>query len=182
MEQSFVWELLEQYYAPSTRAYEIVTRHGEDVANLALEIAERHPHLGADKAFLWEAAMLHDIGICRTDAPRIDCNGAEPYIYHGYLGAKLLRSHGLERHALVAERHTGAGLTREDLESQGIALPEGVYVPVSIEERIICYADKFYSKTQLGQRKSVDRVRSKMARHGAAVLERFERLHAELAL
>lgn len=182
MRRSFVFDLIAQYYAPGSRAYEIVTHHGADVASLALEVAERHPELGADTAFLWEAAMLHDIGICRTSAPAIDCYGDEAYIYHGYLGANILRAHALERHAFVAERHTGSGLTASDLEAQGIALPDGIYEPVSVEERIICYADKFYSKTHLGERKSLAKVRGKIARHGTAALERFEKLHAELSV
>lgn len=182
MNRNFVFDLIEQYYSPSSRAYEVLVRHGEDVATLALEIAEAHPELGADRQFLWEAAMLHDIGICRTHAPDIDCYGEVEYIYHGYLGANILRTHDLGRHACVAERHTGAGLTAEDLQRQGIDLPKGIYEPISLEERIVCYADKFYSKTHLGQRKSLGKVRSKMARHGEAALERFERLHAELGI
>lgn len=180
--RSFVFDLIEQYYSPSSRAYEILTQHGEDVASLALQIADNHPKLKVDRSFLWEAAMLHDIGIRLTYAPKIDCYGSESYIYHGYLGANILRKHGLERHAFVAERHTGSGLTEDELTAQGISLPKGIYRPVSLEERIICYADKFYSKSHLGIRKSLDRVYSKMGRHGAAALERFEQLHAELSL
>ena len=93
------------------------------------------------------------------------------------MGAELLRREGLLRHALVAERHTGSGLTPEDIQARGIDLPEGEYMPQSIEEKLICYADKFYSKTKLGQRKSLDKVRSSMQRHGAESLVRFEALH-----
>lgn len=182
MKRSFVFDLIEHYYPTSSRAYEIVIRHGEDVASLALEIADRRPELGADRQFLWEASMLHDIGICRTNAPGIDCYGDASYIYHGYLGANILRTHSLERHAFVAERHTGSGLTSDELEAKGIHLPKGCYMPQTLEERIICYADKFYSKTHLGKRKSIDKVRAKMAQHGAAALERFERLHDELSI
>ena len=89
----------------------------------------------------------------------------------------MLRSLGLPRHALVAERHTGSGLTEEEIRSRGIALPPGIYTPESLEEKLICYADKFYSKTKLGQRKSLDKVRSGFAKHGEEALRRFELLH-----
>ena len=142
-----------------------------------MEIAERHPELKIDTRFVYEAALLHDIGIYMTDAEGIACYGDEPYIRHGYLGAELLRREGLLRHALVAERHTGSGLTPEDIQARGIDLPEGEYMPQSIEEKLICYADKFYSKTKLGQRKSLEKVRSSMQRHGAESLVRFDALH-----
>ena len=169
--------IIDKYYSEGTELYRILTEHGRDVATLALEIAERHPELKIDTRFVYEAALLHDIGIYMTDAEGIACYGEEPYIRHGYLGAELLRREGLLRHALVAERHTGSGLTSEDIQARGIDLPEGEYMPQSIEEKLICYADKFYSKTKLGQRKMLEKVRSSMQRHGAESLVRFEALH-----
>lgn len=172
------YEIIRVYYPIERESYHILTQHGEDVASLALEIAERYPGLGLDRRFLYEAALLHDIGIYLTDAPGIDCHGTEPYIKHGYLGAEILRSLGLETHAHVAERHTGAGLRWEELRAKGIDLPEGIYSPQTPEEEVICYADKFYSKTKLGQRKPLDKVRRSMLRHGEDSLERFEALYA----
>lgn len=169
--------IIAQYYPRESLRYRILLAHGRDVASLALEIAERKPSLGLDRQFLYEAALLHDIGIFLTDAPGIDCHGSEPYIKHGYLGAELLRRHKLPYHANVAERHTGSGLSPEDLQRQNIELPEGIYTPQTAEEEVICYADKFYSKTKLGQRKSYERVRLSLAKYGAESLERFERLH-----
>lgn len=174
--------ILGQYYSEGREARHILIAHSEDVARLALEIVDAHPELGADRLFVEQAAILHDIGIYLTDAPGIDCHGAEPYIRHGYLGAELLRSLGLPRHAHVAERHTGAGLTMEEIRERGIDLPEGIYVPMSVEERIVCYADKFFSKTRLGKRKSLDKVRTSLLRHGEASLARFDALHRELAI
>lgn len=174
--------LIGQYYAEGREARRILCAHGHDVASLALEIARAHPALRADEAFLLEASMLHDIGIYLTHAPAIDCHGTEPYIRHGYLGAELLRAHGLPRHAWVAERHTGSGLTMAEIRQRGIDLPEGIYMPQSIEERIICYADKFYSKTKLGERKSLSRVRAGLEKHGAEALARFDELHRAFAL
>lgn len=175
-----VQTLIDCYYPEGSPARGILLHHSMDVAELALEICQRHSALRADEGFVLEAALLHDIGIYLTDAPGIECHGSEPYIRHGYLGAELLRRHGMPRHALVAERHTGSGLTMAEVRSQGIDLPEGVYLPQSIEERIICYADKFFSKTKLGQRKALERVRSGMSKYGEEALARFDELHALL--
>lgn len=171
-----ILSIIKQYYPEDSERYRILVAHGEDVAGLALEIAEAHPEWSLDKTFLYEAAMLHDIGIYLTDAPGIDCHGTEPYIKHGYLGAELLRSIGLPRHAFVAERHTGSGLTAEQIALRGIDLPEGIYTPQTKEERVICYADKFYSKTKLGKRKPLDKVRASLLRHGSDALARFDAL------
>ena len=43
-----------------------------------LKIAALHPELDLDKAFLEEAALLHDIGILHTHAPGILCTGDAP--------------------------------------------------------------------------------------------------------
>lgn len=173
-------DIIECYYDTSSQAYSILVAHSRDVCQLSVEIAERHPELSADIDFVREAAMLHDIGIFLTDAPGIGCHGSEPYIRHGYLGAELLRSLGYPRHALVAERHTGAGLTMDEIRARGINLPEGIYSPVSIEEKIVCYADKFFSKTKLGRRKDLQSVRLGLLKHGSEALERFDALQREI--
>ncbi len=172
-----VYKLIGSYYPKGSTSYEILTKHSEDVVDKALLIAERKPYLGIDKGFIREAGMLHDIGIFKTNAPKIACFGSEAYIRHGYLGAELLRSLGYDKHALVCERHTGSGLTMEEIQAQNIDLPNGIYYPISLEEKLICYADKFFSKTKLGQEKSLDKVFRSMTKFGDKSLERFQALH-----
>ncbi|KGN71348.1 HD domain-containing protein [Porphyromonas sp. COT-239 OH1446] len=175
-------DIIGLYYPLGSESRRILIDHSHDVTTLALEVAQRHPELEPDLAFIEEAAMLHDIGIFLTRAPKIDCYGASPYMLHGYLGAELLRhKHGLYRHAMVAERHTGSGLMPEDIRQMGLDLPEGIYYPCSVEEQIICYADKFFSKSKLGQCHSLDKVRRSMLKYGEAALERFDRLHERFA-
>ena len=145
------------------------------MADKALWIADRHPELQADRTFLYEGAMLHDIGIFLTDADGIHCHGSHPYICHGYLGADLLRSEGFPRHALVCERHTGAGLSLEQIVSQALPVPHREMLPLSIEEQIICFADKFFSKTKLDKEKSVEKARKSLERYGEAGVARFDR-------
>lgn len=177
MDLSRIRSIIDAHYPRERRARHILIQHGEDVASLALEIAQALPQLQIDQAFVYEACLLHDIGIYLTHAPGIDCHGTEAYIRHGYLGAELLRALNLPRHALVAERHTGSGLSPQDIKTQGIDLPPGIYTPQNLEEELICYADKFYSKTKLGQRKQLDRVRASMLKYGAEALARFDTLH-----
>lgn len=111
-------DIINKYYLEENELRHILLTHSRSVADKSLWIANRHPELSLDKDFLYEAAMLHDIGIFLTDAPGIYCFGDKPYICHGYLGADLMRGEGYPRHALVCERHTGAGLSLEGIIAQ----------------------------------------------------------------
>ena len=129
--------------------------------------------MNLDTVFLEEAVMLHDIGIFLTHAPGIQCFGTEPYICHGYLGAGLVRKEGFPRHALVCERHTGAGLSLKDIMDQKLPVPHREMLPVSMEEQVICFADKFFSKTHLDREKTVEGARKSIAKYGDEGLQRF---------
>jgi uncharacterized protein len=149
--------------------------HSRSVADKALEIVDNHPELNADRAFVEEAAMLHDIGVFRCDASGIECYGDKPYICHGIIGAQLLREEGFPLHAFVCERHTGAGLSAKDIAEQGLPLPHIDFLPISIEEQIICFADKFFSKTRLTQEKTLEQAYKSVAKFGEESALRFSK-------
>lgn len=167
--------IIDKYYSPDTEQRHILLIHSLSVSQKAMRIINAHPELPIDRMFVREAALLHDIGIYQTHAPGIQCFGSHPYIAHGYLGANLLRSEGLERHALVCERHTGAGLSLEDIVQQQLPIPHREMLPVSWEEQLICFADKFFSKTRLDEEKTVEQARNSVAKHGEEGLARFDR-------
>ena len=157
--------IIDYYYPEENELKNIYMVHARKVADLALEMARNHPELDIDIQFVEEAAMLHDLGIFMTDAPRIYCCGSESYLCHGYLGAELLRAHGYERHARVCERHTGTGLTKEQIVANGWNLPVKDFVPETVEEQLICFADKFYSKTKfLENARTLEQVVESMRR------------------
>lgn len=166
--------LIDKFYPEDNELKHILLVHSRSVAGKALALAQKHPELNLDLAFIGEAAVLHDIGIFQTDAPDIQCFGTYPYICHGYLGADLVRKEGFPRHALVCERHTGAGLSLQNILDRGLPLPHRDMLPVSMEEQIICFADKFFSKTKLDKEKSLDKARKSVAKHGEEGAVRFD--------
>lgn len=171
-------EIIARYYKPSSQAFHILTEHGERVAERALRAATRVQHLQPDPTFIREAAMLHDIGIFLTDSPEIDCHGSEPYIRHGILGRDILEALGLPRHGLVCERHVGVGISAVDIRRFNLPLPARDMQPLTIEEQIICYADKFFSKNGNGQsprEKSVSRIVDSLRPYGQDKVERFRK-------
>lgn len=173
--------LYEKYYSDNRPLYDLLLTHSGLVAEKALSVARRHPELGADTRFLVEAAMLHDIGIFLTDAAPIHCFGKNPYICHGYLGADILREEGLPRHALVCERHTGTGLSLSEIIERKLPVPHRDMQPVSVEEVLVCYADKFFSKTRPDTEKTVEGVEQSLAKFGDGCIERFRRWHEQFA-
>ena len=166
--------IIDKYYPEDTALRRILVTHSQSVARKALQIVSLHPELHLDARFVEEAAMLHDLGIFRTDAPGIQCFGSEPYICHGRIGAEILRSEGYERHARVCERHTGAGLTLHDIVSQHLPLPQQDFLPETPEEQLICYADKFCSKTHLDREKTLQQAEKSLAKFGTEGVLRFQ--------
>jgi uncharacterized protein len=156
--------------------FEIVLEHSRHVANLALEIAGRLAVPKVDCLFIKEAALLHDIGVCQVNAPSLSLHGQHPYIMHGVLGRAILEGKGYPLHALVCERHTGVGVTCEDIVRQNLPLPHRDMCPQSLAEEIICFADLFYSKKpeKLGERKTVERVREKLLPFGKEKVAVFD--------
>ncbi len=169
------YSILNKYYQPNSKGYKILADHSRMVAEKALLIASNHPELNPDLKFIEEAAMLHDIGIFKTNAANLFCYGEYPYLCHGYLGNEILIREGYPDHALVCERHTGVGITVKDIIANNLPLPHRDYVPVSIEEQIICFADKFYSKGagEILREKSLEEVRKSIGRFGDKGVNRF---------
>ena len=168
--------LLEKHFCGNTEALDIVYGHSRMVADKALAIAREAGAAELDLQFIEEAALLHDIGICRIYAPKLHCFGSAPYICHGIIGRQILEEEGLPRHALVCERHIGVGLTVRDILLQKLPLPEREMSPVTSCERIVALADLFYSKKggKLDREKSEARVRSDLLKFGPEKVLIFE--------
>lgn len=173
------YRLLQKYYPPGTPLYRLLLVHGIMVARKALKVAEKVAELKPDRRFIYEAALLHDIGIFLTRAPSIGCYGDKPYLCHGYLGRELLEKEGYPRHALVCERHVGVGITREEILKRGLPLPPRDMVPVTLEEKIIAYADKFFSKgpEHLTREKEIKEIEEELRQIGEDKVEIFRQWH-----
>lgn len=165
--------VIHKYYPEDNALRRLLLHHSRQVAERALLVAEKHPELGLDKSLLEAGAMLHDVGIFLTDAPGIHCHGTEPYLLHGYLGAQLMRAEGLDAIAHICERHTGTGLTMERIRERGLALPEGIYAPATLEEQVVCYADKFYSKSHPERERTIEQTAQSLQKFGEEDVQRF---------
>lgn len=176
-------QIINHYYVPG-KLREILMVHSRKVADKAMKACNKPEMI----PFIEAAAMLHDIGIIRCDAAGIACYGTEPYICHGRIGAQMLREDAhlfglsqkeIEPYARVCERHTGAGLTKQQIISQSLPLPHEDFLPETLEEQIICYADKFFSKTHPEIEKSYEQALKSIEKFGEEGAERFKKWHKE---
>ncbi|MBO5960386.1 MAG: HDIG domain-containing protein [Paludibacteraceae bacterium] len=173
--ETFALSILHKYYKTEETAYQILLTHSRQVAQKALQVIMTHPELKVNTTFVLQAAYLHDIGVFLCNAPIIGCNGTHQYIEHGYLGADLLRNEGLPKHALVAERHTGTGITHWQIVTQNLPIPTNrTYQPDTLEEKIVSYADKFYSKTHLDTCANTEKILKKLIKFGDESVQRFQ--------
>ena len=174
-------DIIRKYYPEGSLSYVYLFIHSQKVTEAALKIASQNPSFKTDLEILRWSAMLHDIGIFMTQAPEIGCTGPFPYLAHGYLGRELLEKEGLHEIAPVCERHIGMGLSLKDIIGNNMPLPHREMVPVTIEEKIVCYADKFYSKNEkyLITPKPIEQIRKKIRKYGEdkiAIFEEFVKL------
>ncbi len=169
-------DIIRKYYTPGTLSHDLLIIHSTAVKNLALKISKNNPHLNINSALVAQAAMLHDIGIFMTNAPELGCYGKFPYICHGYLGREILENEGLIEIAPFCERHTGTGLSKEEIISRNLPIPVRDMMPVTIEEKLICYADKFFSKSgkHPEKPKKMEKIIHGLAKFGEQKIAAFE--------
>lgn len=173
-----IYKIIEEFYPPGSLRHRIYLPHCQAVTSLALKISLANPELKADEQYIQYGGMLHDIGIFYTDTPDFGCFGRLPYLAHGYMGRELLEKKGLKVIAPVCERHIGVGITIDDIQQNHLPLPVRDMTPQTIEEKIICYADKFYSKSvsNLTQPKPLDKVKRSIRKYGDAKWNVFEEM------
>jgi uncharacterized protein len=109
-----------------------VIAHCQAVALLALELAEKFKtkNYSVNLELVEAGALLHDLGRSKTHS-----------VHHAFEGMKLAQAEGLPEEVIcIIKRHVGAGITAE--EAEWLGWPKDIYVPQSLEEKIVCYADK----------------------------------------
>ena len=176
--------IISHFYPEDTPLRRLLLRHSTQVRDKALAILANPSRMALelDAELVSAGAMLHDVGILQCHAPSILCVGTRPYIAHGVIGAEMLRDYGgahgldLEPFARICERHTGTGITAEEVRKQHLPIPERDYLPETPEEKLICLADKFFSKSGDMKDKPAAAVRRSLEKFGTDTVERFDAL------
>jgi len=147
-----------------------VIRHCRSVTRVALRIAEKLRMRGynLDLSLIEIGGLLHDLGRAKT-------HGVE----HGAIGGQMARERGLpEPIARIIERHVGAGITPE--EAKRLGLPDGDYIPRTLEEKVVAYADKLIEgEKEVDFEETLNRFIEELGEDHPAI-ERMRRLHREM--
>ena len=109
--------------------------HCQAVTELALELAEefKTKKYLIDVALIEAGALLHDLGRSKTHS-----------VNHAIEGMQLAQAEGLPDAVIcIIKRHVGAGISTEEAEQ--LNWPKDKYIPQTLEEKIVCYADKCIS-------------------------------------
>ncbi len=146
-----------------------VINHCKAVARLSLKIAKKLQSKGfnVNLKLVEIGALLHDIGRSKTHS-----------VNHVIIGSEIARSLGLpEPLVLIIERHAGGGITSE--EARKLGWPSRSYVPETLEEKIVNYADKLIE----GERvvpitRTLKKFSEELGETHPAV-ERIKKLHEE---
>ena len=118
---------------------DILVKHCLTVRKAAVVLAEGFLRAGkaVDVKAVGAGALLHDIGRDRTRNIR-----------HGLEGSLMLRGEGVDECVVqIVRRHVGAGLSPEEAAKMG--LPDLDYTPRTLEERIVCFADKLVDSDRI---------------------------------
>ena len=166
---------LHEKHAPTAQAFDLVYTHCVIVCDIAEQL---HSRLGAGLAIDIDlaraGALLHDVGVYRLYDNAGNLDGAH-YIRHGVLGYELLQEEGFpEAICRFASHHTGVGLTRDDVISQGLPLPPADYLAETAEERLVMYADKFHSKTTPPVFRTAPACAARLRRFGEEKVRAFQ--------
>jgi uncharacterized protein len=145
-----------------------VINHCQAVAALAVELAKQleTKNCKVDLELVEIGALLHDLGRSKTHT-----------VDHAIVGAKIAESLELPQPVIsIIKRHVGAGITAQ--EAQWLGWPKDVYVPATLEEKIVSYADKLID----GSRKvPIDlTIKQLQMDQKSDAAERVRKLHEEI--
>ena len=143
-----------------------IIEHCIFVKEIAIDLAKRcKAHVNLELVIA--GALLHDIGRSVTHN-----------VAHGVIGGKIVRELGLsEAVARIVERHVGGGITAE--EARNLGLPERDYIPETLEEKIVCIADKLVAHNR--RTKIEVEIAKLQEKHLNTAAERVRALYTELA-
>jgi len=137
-----------------------VIQHCKTVARLAVRIAKILQKKGykVDIQLVEIGALLHDIGRSKTHS-----------VNHAIVGARIAEASSLPEPVIrIIERHVGGGIPQDEAEKLG--WPKKSYMPQTLEERIVNYADKLIEGThKVPMKRTIAHFSRKMGKNHPAI-------------
>jgi len=147
-----------------------VIEHCKTVSKFAVRVAQAFKEKGVSVniQLVEIGGLLHDIGRSKTHT-----------VDHGFIGGQIACSLGLPQSVVKAiERHVGGGIPKE--EAKRLGWPARSYLPLTWEEKIVCYADKRVEGMRTVQiRQALESYVARLGRNHPAI-DRIKKLHEEI--
>lgn len=141
-------EALHKKYAPTESVFELVFMHCKIVSDIAVQLA-KNSGANVDIVLVKVGCLLHDIGVYPLFDRNVIEKDTSKYITHGVRGEEILQNEGFSMELCrFASHHTGAGITKKQIEENNLPLPANDYLAETSEEELVMYADKFHSKVE----------------------------------
>jgi uncharacterized protein len=161
------------------KAVDLVWTHSQIVMEIARQLARNYAEKSGetiDYDLIKTGALVHDIGSYK-------CFGDKkyPYILHGIFGREILLNEGYSPQiADCAASHVGVGITTKEIKERKMPLPIADYLPQTLEEELICYADKFHSKSPKFD--EFTEIEAEVKKYGREPFKRLIKLHDKFGL
>lgn len=137
---------LHKKYASKEEDLNLVWTHSLIIRDIALQLIQNliKKNIKIDKNLVEIGALVHDIGCYDYYKDRDNV----PYILHGFRGYEILKEEKFsEDIARIATTHLGVGIVKENIIKNNLPFEGKDYIPITLEEELISYADNFHSKS-----------------------------------
>jgi uncharacterized protein len=175
-------ETLHRKYASTDVVFDLVFTHSQIVWDIATQLVDKKD-IDVDVELVRVGCLLHDIGVYPLLGEDGKTRDGVNYITHGVEGEAILKKEDFpEVIWRFASHHTGVGLSKLDITSQGLPLPVEDYFADTIEESLIMYADKFHSKTDPPYFNSYEWYKQDIAKFGNDKVAKFEQMEQQFGV
>jgi len=172
------YDTIKKYFDENSLGYDILIKHSELVTKKAIQIAKYNLEKFPDLDLIKTGAMLHDIGICKTNAKNIGCFGQDTYLKHFLYSKEIVKEEGYSKEIQnIVLTHIGCGCTVEEIEKYKFPFPKEDIIAKTVEEQIVAIADLYFSKNinDLEYEKTIDEIRQKISKYTIRQKNIFEK-------
>jgi uncharacterized protein len=167
---------LHKKYAPNEAAYLQFYNHCSMVWEIAKNILNKNK-LDIDEELVKVGCLLHDVGVYKLFEEDGTFYRPIEYLRHGILGKEIIDTEKIdERIGLMITRHIGMGITADEIKQNNLPLPHEDFIPLSLEEKLVCFADKFHSKYQNEESAfhTSESIKNHLRKYGQKKIDIFE--------